>query len=195
MRLDVSVELGRLKRFLWTSIDNYVYLKHVGPLEKRPQSAPELNFFRIHEEDQLPRDTDKCKLIYLINRGCTVYLARSDGVAAGRYVLCSLSRFRPYGYNGHKIFGGNESYYIFYCRTYEPFRGKGIFPQMLRSICEDVYKENPCGVVYTSAEAKNRPSQRGIEKAGFHLAGRLRYMAAMNRPMISLMATESDIFI
>jgi len=192
MSLGVSAELGRLKRFLWTNIDNYIYLMHAGLLHRRVPLAPKLGFLRIRNEDQLSHGVDEGKLRYLVNKGCTVYLAKWDGMAAGRYVLCNLSSFGPYSYNKHEIFKGNEGYYVFFCRTYEPFRGNGIFPQILRSICEDVWKEDPRGIIYSSAEVGNRPSQRGIEKAGFHLAGRLRYMALMNRPIVSCLMTESN---
>lgn len=191
MSIALSAELGRLKRFLWTRVDNYVYLWHAGLSGNGTLPAPEFGFLRIRNEDQLSHDRDEGKLRYLVKRGCTVYLAKLDSITVGRYVLCNLNLFKPYNYNEHEIFHGNESYYVFFCRTYEPFRGNGIFPQILRSICEDVLRESPLGVVYSSAEVGNLPSQRGIEKAGFHLAGRLRYMATMNRPIVSCLATES----
>jgi RimJ/RimL family protein N-acetyltransferase len=190
--LGVSAELSRIKRFLWTSVYNYVYLRRADSLGKSAPSAPEFGFLRIRDEDQLSHNRDEFKLRYLITMGCSVYLAKWNGTIAGRYVLCNLSRFRPYSYNEHELFQENDSYYVFFCRTYESFRGNGIFPQILELICEDVWRENPCGVIYSSADVGNRPSQRGIEKAGFRLAGRLRYMAALNRPIVSRLETEPD---
>lgn len=148
-------------------------------------NRPDLGWQRLADEGGLAGLDEERKLGYLMRKGCSVYLASWEGQLACRYVSCKLSRFKPYSYNRHSLFAGNDAYYIFFCRTYDLFRGKSIFPEMLCHICSDIWEEDPEGTVYISADIKNPASQRGIEKAGFERVGRLRYLSVMNQPLIS----------
>jgi len=69
-------------------------------------------------------------------------------------------------------FLGSNDYEIGPCFTYPKYRGKGVYPAMLRRICNSVGMEN--SVFYMIVDAANTSSIKGIEKAGFEKCGFVR---------------------
>ncbi|GEM_PF-1645218 len=213
--LDFLAKLGLLKRIAITNVDNWVYarcwdggelfrplndqgsqffqrLGNSGGKVENSGPRPDLSSQRVADEGGLAGLDEEWKLGYLMRKGCSVYLASLKGRLAGRYISCNLGQFKPYSYNRHSLFAGRDAYYVFFCRTYDPFKGRSIFPEMLCRICSDIWKEDPRGTVYISAEIKNAASQKGIEKAGFERVGQLRYLSVLNQPLISSLSRGED---
>lgn len=69
-------------------------------------------------------------------------------------------------------FMGKDDYEIGPCYTYPDFRGKGIYPKVLHQICSRMAKNN--SVFYMIVDENNKPSIKGIEKAGFIRCGTVR---------------------
>ena len=66
----------------------------------------------------------------------------------------------------------NEDYEIGPCVTYPKFRGKGVYPWMLKHICSSIGDEKT--VFYMIVDETNISSIKGIEKAGFVKCGTVR---------------------
>jgi RimJ/RimL family protein N-acetyltransferase len=62
---------------------------------------------------------------------------------------------------------------IKYCLTIERFRGKGLYPATLANM-QRYLRNSGLKRVFITVEAENAPSIRGIEKAGFEMAGKIR---------------------
>jgi len=182
----IDVEISRIKPDPGWQFNQRLGNRNGG--SSRP--CTDLSWKRVADRSDLGGLEEERKLEYLMGEGCTIHLARWKGLLAGRYVSCKLSRFKPYSYNCHNLFSGKDAYYIFFCRTYDPFRGKGIFPEMLFQICNDIWRDDPQGCVYISARIDNPASQKGIEKAGFERIGQLRYLSIMKHPIISSLSIE-----
>ena len=65
------------------------------------------------------------------------------------------------------------------CFTYPKFRGKGIYPQMLKYICSSISTEKT--VFYMIVDETNLPSIKGIEKAGFQRCGTIKVTRILKR--------------
>lgn len=69
-------------------------------------------------------------------------------------------------------FLGKDDYEIGPCFTSPKHRGKGIYPAVLRNICQNIGTENT--VFYMIVDENNQPSIKGVEKAGFVRCGTVR---------------------
>lgn len=135
---------------------------------------------------------ESTKLSFYLEKGCNVFAAKLNNVAAGRCVSCELSSFKPNLYNNAEIFDVDAGYYIFFVRTFEGFRGKGVFKYMLNEVCHilaynfntsDILKfskQGACLDIFISTDTKNRIAQKGIEKCGFIKLGKLRYLQILS---------------
>jgi ribosomal protein S18 acetylase RimI-like enzyme len=56
--------------------------------------------------------------------------------------------------------------YIWDCATLPAWRGRGLYPALLRAIAQDLAAEG-LEWVWIAARRENRPSLRGFEKAGY----------------------------
>ena len=65
------------------------------------------------------------------------------------------------------------------CLTYSDFRGRGLYPQMLKYIVSSVGTEK--SVFYMIVDENNAASIKGIEKAGFQRCGSVRITKALKR--------------
>lgn len=65
------------------------------------------------------------------------------------------------------MFLGNKEFEIGPCYTLEKWRGRGIYPFVLKTIIED----EPDANYYMFVNENNTSSIRGVEKAGFHPIG------------------------
>ena len=61
---------------------------------------------------------------------------------------------------------------ITHCLTLPEFRGQGLYPFAIRSLCQ-VAKERGIQRVFMITNVHNKASQRGIEKAGFTQCGKI----------------------
>lgn len=84
------------------------------------------------------------------------YVADKNDLQHTSYVVPKCSKFP---------FLGENDYEIGPCFTYPAHRGKGIYPNVLRYICDFV--GNSDTTFYMIVDEKNTASIKGIEKAGF----------------------------
>ena len=94
----------------------------------------------------------KSKIFYVTND--------DDKIMHTSYVIPGCFKF-PFMQKG--------DYEIGPCFTYPEFRGKGIYPRMLRYICANVGNERT--IFFMIVSRNNISSIRGIEKAGFNKFG------------------------
>ncbi|MBW1803909.1 MAG: GNAT family N-acetyltransferase, partial [Deltaproteobacteria bacterium] len=73
---------------------------------------------------------------------------------------------------------GPEDAEIKYCLTLPPFRGRGLFPRVLKSMVKYLTAKGFCRI-FICVHEDNLPSIRGIEKAGFKLVERIRLRKKM----------------
>lgn len=105
----------------------------------------------------------KAKIYYLLSSsGCVMHTS---------YVLPKCFKF-PFLAKGEYCIGP--------CFTYPTFRGQGIYPTVLNSICQlESYPSDT--VFYMVVSDTNTPSVRGIEKAGFERCGRIKKTRLLKR--------------
>ena len=65
------------------------------------------------------------------------------------------------------------------CFIHPKWRGKGIYPQMLKYICSSIGTEK--SVFYMIVDETNLPSIKGIEKAGFQRWGTIKVTKILKR--------------
>lgn len=171
--------LSLLKRKVYCNVENVVYMKND---EDIPDIHPKIKIeYKIisntkelvkHSYDKkIKKDIVKFK--HFLKHGCKMYLVLCNGDIAGYYHVSKLSDFKAYLYNDCFLFKGGDKYYIFFCHTFDEYRGNGIYSYMLTQICKDTIKK--AGNVFISTDMKNIASQKGIEKAGFGKLGMLKY--------------------
>lgn len=66
-------------------------------------------------------------------------------------------------------------FWIYFCHTAEAYRGRGFYRCALRNLTAAAasYEQDRDSVVYIDTDVTNAASQRGIQRAGFELEGRL----------------------
>jgi RimJ/RimL family protein N-acetyltransferase len=69
----------------------------------------------------------------------------------------------------------NTDIEIKHCYTSPTVRGKGIYPNVINTI-KKVIKKNGIKRVFMSVHPDNTASIKGIERAGFHLVGKVRFV-------------------
>jgi GNAT superfamily N-acetyltransferase len=62
-------------------------------------------------------------------------------------------------------------YWIFYCRTKEEYRGRGLYKASLSILCNWARERDPKAEIYIDTEPSNVPSRKAIEAVGFTPAG------------------------
>lgn len=72
---------------------------------------------------------------------------------------------------------GEKECEIKFCLTFPGFRGRGLYPAALQAI-QRYLKEQGYHRCFICVKDGNLPSIRGIEKSGFHLAGRMHVRKA-----------------
>ena len=103
-----------------------------------------------------------------------------------RWAAASLFRYRIYYVlNGGKIihtsycspkcfkfpFMQPNDWHVGPCHTDEAFKGRGIYPAVLKHICSELQHDN--NSIYMIVDADNISSTRGVLKAGFKKVGLL----------------------
>lgn len=84
------------------------------------------------------------------------------------------------------IFNHKDIGYIGPCETYTEFRGKGIYPFVLKKICE-YQKEYGVKEVYINTKSNNTSSIKGILKSGFKLHSKVRVIQLFGHKYIKLL--------
>ena len=127
----------------------------VGP--GRPLTQAQMDFLRQH----FPTLTLWRALRFYRRRQGWIFFAHSGGV------LCHYTFVMP-GRAYRRMFSLIEpdAQMIGPCHTGDAFRGRGIFPRLLRYVVKAL-QEQGLGPFYVFAEASNTASIRGMEKAGF----------------------------
>lgn len=93
-------------------------------------------------------------------RGRIFYVRDGNRIVHTSYVMTKCYKFD---------FLGESDYEIDPCVTYPEYRGHGIYPDVLKHVCNCL--GTPGATFYMSVNEKNAPSIRGIEKAGVMRCG------------------------
>lgn len=91
------------------------------------------------------------------------YVSVDDKLVHTSYVVPKCYKFD---------FLGKNDYEIGPCFTYPEYRGQGIYPNILRTICQQIGSDDT--TFYMIVDEENKPSIRGIEKAGFIKCGSVK---------------------
>ena len=67
--------------------------------------------------------------------------------------------------------GRLDAYWIFYCRTREAHRGRGLYGAAMGQLIARARREDPRAEIYVDTTAPNRSSRRAILRAGFEPCG------------------------
>lgn len=171
--------LSLLKQKLYCDIESVVYIKND---EHIPDIHPKINveyklISNINDlEIYLGNKKIKknfYKFRYFILHGCKMYLLLKDDDIAGHIFICKLSDFKPYLYNNHSVFNGDDTYYAFCAHTFDEYRGNRLHPYMNSIVLKDTIKKNE--KVFATASNKNLIAEKGIERAGWLALGVLKY--------------------
>lgn len=79
--------------------------------------------------------------------------------------LSSMSFFPNFYFLKNKL--EKDAAYIHYCYVNENYRGKSVYPTMLKELLEYGFEEKQISKVYIDTDKRNMASQRGILKVGF----------------------------
>ena len=90
------------------------------------------------------------------------YISDGDKIKHTSYVVPKCFKF---------TFLGESDYEIGPCYTYSQYRGQGLYPMVLRSICDSL--GNIGTTFFMIVDDSNISSVRGIEKAGFVICGEI----------------------
>lgn len=66
---------------------------------------------------------------------------------------------------------GRDRYWIFFCRTDDAHRGRGLYGQAIRLLVQRARQESPDARVYIDTTQRNSPSRRAIVREGFEPRG------------------------
>ncbi len=172
--------LSLLKQKMYCNEKIIVYSKIDKNIVEICPSIP-LEYMVISNSEQLNKFSEDegvkknaIKLKYFIENKCTLYLAIHNNNAAGHYIVCKLSDFKPYLYLNNYLFNLDNNYYIFFCNTFDKYKRKGIFSYILTQICKDILKNE--NRIFISSDIRNISSQKAIEKVGFTRLGILNYV-------------------
>jgi CelD/BcsL family acetyltransferase involved in cellulose biosynthesis/GNAT superfamily N-acetyltransferase len=134
-----------------------------------PETPPDLRI-----ELLLPRDFDaladtgrydRSTIVHTHYRGARCYVALS-GSAIAAYVWITVGKTVEVPELGGSIELGPKQAYLFDCYTLPSFRGRGLYPLLLRKAMS---RATGCTKAFIVSEQGNAASKRGIEKAGFRL--------------------------
>jgi len=64
-----------------------------------------------------------------------------------------------------------DSYWIFYCRTFEEYRNQGLYKNVLSSLVNYIREKDPLSEIFIDTEIDNLPSRKAIKKVGFVPSG------------------------
>lgn len=141
------------------------------PLEVRVGSDADLNLIASFH-GYTEKSPQVAKLKERLEKGDKPYLAFSSRTLAHVTWLCRRKEVEMREIWGALAFRDNEAY-IMDCKTGFLFRGKDIYPAVLRHILKDLAAEN-VSKVYIACRTSNTSSFRGIEKAGFSPVRKIR---------------------
>lgn len=150
-----------LRRLLPARLDEFLY--EISAEEALKWENPDLEV--RHHTIQNP--TGVPSLDRRLSRLKECYIVTAEGQMAHlSWLHWSVRLPRQCGFDGSVPVIGD-------CYTSEQFRGKSIYPRVLRYIARDVASRAGTSV-YVLVSPANLPSVRGLEKAGFRRLGRLR---------------------
>jgi RimJ/RimL family protein N-acetyltransferase len=81
--------------------------------------------------------------------------------------------------------------YLYNFHTLQDFRGRTLYPQLLKAITSQLTLEQRHDVII-DVNSRNRASLRGIEKAGFHLVGRISWLTLLRHWNLTLSRIRLD---
>ena len=136
---------------------------------------PELAIACVAADDRTRREADlrasgAADDVHLFARGAVCYIAYWEGAPAGAGWLFRVS------YLLRRAGLGPRACYLGGFQVREAYRGRGIYPALLRTMCRDALREGL--VPYIDTTADNVASRKGIIKAGFEPYGTLKVIVA-----------------
>ena len=105
-----------------------------------------------------------------LRKGDRGFYAYVDGRVMHRsWCVLGPGRTPTWFEHGWITLGGRQAY-VHYCETAEDARGRGLYPAVLlyamKALAQSGYEE-----MFAATDAENKPSRRGLEKAGFQVDG------------------------
>jgi hypothetical protein len=151
-----------LEKLLPARLDESLYAMSAAEALRLENPDLEIRHHTIHNPTGIP------SLDRRLSRSKECYLVTIDGQMAHlSWLHWSVRLPRQCGFDGTVPVIGD-------CHTFERFRGKAIYPRVLRYIARDVAARAAATSVYVLVSPSNLSSVRGIEKAGFRRLARLR---------------------
>lgn len=161
----------RVRAALWRRTTTLVFEAGADRTQTGVSLPPDLRIVRIQPGDPSAPLNDILASgagddILNLERGATCYLAYQRDVPVGLGWMFKDSYFL------HRTGLGKEAFYLAGYHVVESARGQGLYPLLLRVMARDAALQGKS--CFVDASPANRPSIRGIEKAGFGRVGTLR---------------------
>jgi RimJ/RimL family protein N-acetyltransferase len=120
------------------------------------------------------------QLDYVRRRGCvSAYAVHLNGHIAHISWVMTSELERDYPIKNVKLRAREVE--ITHCITLEEYRGMGLYPYAIRSICQ-LEAERGTRRVFMITNVRNKSSQRGMQKAGLTYCGRIIRLASSALP-------------
>jgi RimJ/RimL family protein N-acetyltransferase len=140
-----------------------------------PDAIPGARIEKLTVEDlnSLPQNRPEVveQLEYIRRRGClNAYAVRVDGQIAHSSWVMTPELERNYPIKNVLLRAGEVE--ITHCITLEEYRGRGLYPFAIRSICQ-IEAKRGTKRVFMITNVLNTASQRGMQKAGLTFSGKI----------------------
>ncbi|HEY2805715.1 MAG TPA: GNAT family N-acetyltransferase, partial [Gemmatimonadales bacterium] len=164
---------GSLGRFLFGRVEHFVAYSAPPAQVEAPELHPDLSLRRLTDDDfaamiQQAPETRVLRDRARVFGADTAYGVFAGGVLAHVSWLVDAERDRHNRIRNVRLRSGEGE--IGPCTTLPAFRGRGIYPWVIRSLC-GVAAERGLTRVFMITRDSNAASQRGIEKAGLTRCG------------------------
>jgi RimJ/RimL family protein N-acetyltransferase len=159
-----------------------VYKLDRGEESSTQFNFPDVNIFRVNNQnveaitDFLDEKYIKIFKDFLSQGHIGVYAAMDENIVghAWSYITGRPSKRMYFPVNPTETL-------IFYCRVAPNYRGKSIYPAMLKRLQSILFQSTDINRIYIDTDVDNYASQRGIEKAGFVKLGNGYYVSIVGK--------------
>jgi len=148
-------------------------IKKINPdIECELKEIRDFNDLEKYKQNISPIDFAKFNIF--LRHGCVGYFARNGEELVSIGWLADPKKYihSPYLKVLFENCNDKMCHYIFYCHTFEKYKGKNIYPYILSYIINKHKNED----IYIDTDLLNIPSQKGIEKVGFEFKYVLSYL-------------------
>lgn len=127
-----------------------------------------------------------------IKSGDIGYLGYLDGKCIHRsWVVCTPQIVNLHRFLKMRLL--SDEAFIHYCETAEYARGKNIYPHVLTEIVDNFLSFKEKKTIYISADSKNLPSIKGIEKAGFEKIAKIGILVILGIKIIIILDKKGNL--